>query len=641
MKQPLRVLHLEDNPFDAELIQRMLSAEGIKCDIVRVETQEQFSAELAKADYDIVLADYALPSFNGMTALAITRQNRQDIPFILISGTVGEEVAVEALKSGATDYIIKQRISRLPFAVRRALQETRERADRKHAEEQRYAAEVKYRNLVEKLPGIVYIAEFGVKGKWLYVSPPVESILGYTPAEIMETAGAWYQLMHPEDRERVLNVETESLRTGDQFVSEYRMHARDGSIVWLRDEGSVLHDPPLIQGVMLDITRAKKAEEEKEILEKQYRQVQKMEAIGRLAGGVAHDFNNLLMAVSGYCELMQLRLTPTEDHLNEPIKEIQKTIEQGARLTKQLLAFSRNQIQEMRMLDLNEIIRNMEKMLQSLLREDIQLRTELEEPLWPVKADQGQIEQVVMNLVVNARDAMQQGGKLTIRTYNTEKDTRFENGFVTLAVIDSGSGMHPDTLAHIFEPFFTTKEKAGGSGLGLATVYGIVKQSGGEIQVSSELGSGTTFLIAMPRPKEEAMADQTFPLSSEKKREVEYQTILFVDDCEDVRRPLSQLLERKGYKVLQFFDGKEALDAARQHKGPIHLLITDILMPQMNGLELAIRVKTMLPELKVLFVTGLSTETARATWQLESDAAVIQKPASFAMLLQKIQELLG
>jgi len=191
MKQPLRVLHLEDNPFDAELIQRMLSAEGIKCDIVRVETQEQFSAELAKADYDIVLADYALPSFNGMTALAITRQNRQDIPFILISGTVGEEVAVEALKSGATDYIIKQRISRLPFAVRRALQETRERADRKHAEEQRYAAEVKYRNLVEKLPGIVYIAEFGVKGKWLYVSPPVESILGYTPAEIMETAGAW------------------------------------------------------------------------------------------------------------------------------------------------------------------------------------------------------------------------------------------------------------------------------------------------------------------------------------------------------------------------------------------------------------------------------------------------------------------
>jgi two-component system cell cycle sensor histidine kinase/response regulator CckA len=492
-------LHLEDDPFDAELIQRILSAEGITCDVVRVDTQERFAAELATGDYDIVLSDYALPSFDGMTALAITRQNKQDIPFILISGTVGEEVAVEALKSGATDYIIKQRISRLPFAVRRALQEARERADRKNAEEQRHTAEVKFRNLVENLPGIVYLAEFGARGKWLYVSPPVKSILGYSPAEIIATAGLWTKLIHPEDRERVLTAEAESLKAGEQFVSEYRMHARDGRIIWLRDEGSVLHDPPLIQGVMLDITRVKNAEEEKGILEKQYREAQKMEAIGRLAGGLAHDFNNLLMAVDSYCELMHLQLTVSEERLNEPLKEIQKIIEQGSRLTRQLLAFSRNQIQEKRILDLNEIIRNMEKILQRLVREDVELRMQLQESLWPVKTDQGQIEQVVINLAVNARDAMPQGGTLTIRTFNTEKDTRFENGFVTLEVIDTGSGIESDIVAHIFEPFFTTKERAGGTGLGLAMVYGIVKQSGGEIQVSSELGRGTTFSIALPR----------------------------------------------------------------------------------------------------------------------------------------------
>jgi signal transduction histidine kinase len=394
-----------------------------------------------------------------------------------------------------------------------------------------------------------------------------------------------------------------------------------------------------------DRRERKKAEEALRRSEEQLRQSQKVEAIGRLAGGIAHDFNNLLTVINGYTELLLGRFQG-DDRTSKDINEIRKAGERAASLTRQLLAFSRKQILEPRVLDLNAIVVDMEKLLKRLIGEDIELTIDPASDLRRIKADAGQIEQVIMNLAVNARDAMPQGGKLTIETVNVDLNDAYASRhisvrpgpYVMLAVSDTGCGMNPEAMAHIFEPFFTTKGPGKGTGLGLSTVYGIVKQSGGNVWVYSEPDQGTTFKIYLPqvegavdRPPRERPGLGA-PGGSE--------TVLLAEDQQEVRALARQILEMSGYTVIEACGGGEAFEVCLQHKGPIHLMVSDVVMPQMGGRELAQRVALLRPDMKVLYMSGYTSNAIVHHGILNPGTAFLQKPFTPDSLARKVREVL-
>jgi len=380
--------------------------------------------------------------------------------------------------------------------------------------------------------------------------------------------------------------------------------------------------------------------------EEQLRQSQKMEAIGQLAGGIAHDFNNLLTAITGYSDLTLRKLQPA-DPLIRNVEEIRRAGERASSLTRQLLAFSRKQVLQPIVLNLNVVIAGLENMLQRVIGEDIELRTELDAQLGSVKADPGQIEQVILNLAVNARDAMPQGGKLTIETQSVYLEKEYAKQhisvspgpYVILAVTDTGTGMDEETQRRIFEPFFTTKEVGKGTGLGLSTAYGIVKQSGGNIWVYSEVGHGTTFKVYLPRIGEVAEEYEPTVMTSERVEGTE--TILVAEDEEMVRKLAVQVLELYGYQVLEAANGGAALLICERHEGPIDLLITDVIMPEMSGRELADRLSQVRPDMKVLYMSGYANGAIGHRGVLEEDARFIQKPFTPDSLAHKVREVLG
>jgi len=382
---------------------------------------------------------------------------------------------------------------------------------------------------------------------------------------------------------------------------------------------------------------------ERKTLEKQMRQTQKMEAVGQLTGGIAHDFNNLLGVIIGYSEILEERL-PAGDPLHKECLQIKKAGQSAASLTRQLLAFSRQQVLESKILDLNSIVRNVEKMLRRLIGEHIDLRTNLDPALGCVKADQGQIEQVIINLAVNARDAMGQGGKLVIETANVVLDEDYARRhqpqqpgpYILLSVADTGAGMDAETQSHIFEPFFTTKEVGQGTGLGLSTVYGVVRQSGGHIWVYSEPGQGTTFKIYLPRAGQMAGLQQPLPAPADALRGTE--TVLLVEDEEALRGLARSLLEASGYTVLEAGLPEAAFEIAKQHSGPIHLMLSDMVMPGMNGRSLAAKLAAVRPEMKVVFMSGYSGFTHAAL--ADSKIALLAKPFTRETLLRKLRETL-
>lgn len=384
---------------------------------------------------------------------------------------------------------------------------------------------------------------------------------------------------------------------------------------------------------------------ERRRLEQQFYQAQKMEAVGRLAGGVAHDFNNLLTAITGYSQLL-LSTLPTNDPSRADIEEIKKAGDRAAALVGQLLAFSRRQAREPKVVDLNGIVRNMEAMLRRLIGEDIQFMTHLAPDLGRVKADPGQLEQVVMNLVVNARDAMPQGGRLTVSTANvsltaTEARTRYpaQSGpHVVLSVTDTGLGMTPEVQAHLFEPFFTTKEAGKGTGLGLPTVYGIVTQSGGHIEVDTAPGKGTSFRIFLPRVDSPISPDTPRPTRGAGGGS---ETVLLAEDDQAVRQLVQKVLQRGGYTVLEAVDGDQAIQLCRNHPGQIHLLITDVVMPRMSGMDLARQIRALRPDLRVLFVSGYTESGVRRRGVPDPTMIVLQKPFEPEALLRRVRDLLG
>lgn len=484
------------------------------------------------------------------------------------------------------------------------------------------------------------IAVVDTKGQRLYNSPSYEKLLGYSQEELGKTSA--FEQIHADDRTAVVDAANDARRTGMGRTVEYRIRHKDGRWLTLESTASVVRnrDGEVTRLVIVnrDITQRKQ-------LEEQLYRSQKLEAIGRLSGGVAHDFNNLLGLMIGYSEALQERIPP-DDPYREAVDEIQNAGKRAAALTQQLLAFSRKQVLEPRILNLNTIIVDVEKMLRRLLGEDIEMQLVLAPNTCSVKADRSQIEQVILNLVVNARDAMPDGGKLIIETGNWELDRStvlrhpyvIPGPYAMLKVTDTGCGMDAELQSHIFEPFFTTKEKGKGTGLGLATAYGVIKQSGGYIWVDSEVGKGSTFRIYLP---EASAAAETLPEATAAPRiAAERRTILLVEDERSLRKLVRKTLSDAGHKVFEAGDASEALEVSRKTKDAIDLLLTDVIMPGMSGRKLADIVVAERPGIGVLYMSGYADGEIATHGTLEPGTAILRKPFTRDELMRRVEDAL-
>jgi two-component system, cell cycle sensor histidine kinase and response regulator CckA len=518
MTESLRVLLVEDSTTDAKLIVHSLGRTGRIVDFERVEDGDALRSALHRGQWDVVLSDSSMPAFSARAALAILQETGLDIPFIIVSGTIGEEAAVEAMHAGARDFVLKDSLARLNPAVEREL---RARTIR--------------------------------------------------------------------DAQRL--SEENELRLGEQL-----------------------------------------------------RQAQKMEAVGRLAGGIAHDFNNVLSVIMSYAELLLADMTPGEPKY-EDVKAIKDAGARAANLTRQLLMFTRQQVLVSKVLDLNEVLAGIDSMLRRMVGEDVEFVSLPTQPLGATRADPGSIEQVVMNLVVNARDAMPKGGKLTLETGNVVLDEAYARSHlgvtpgphVMLAVTDTGTGIDEPTLARIFEPFFTTKEVGKGTGLGLSTVLGIVQQSGGSVWVDSEPGHGTSVKVFFPSVDAAVDATHTtIPPTGLRGTE----TILLVDDDDQVRAVARAVLRKNGYYVIDARGGADALLASEAYPGPIDLLVSDVVMPEMSGPELAKRLMTSRPDMKVLCMSGYTDDSIVRHGVLEASMEFLQKPITPPALMLRVRQLL-
>jgi two-component system, cell cycle sensor histidine kinase and response regulator CckA len=510
-------------------------------------------------------------------------------------------------------------------------------SERTRNEHARQDAETLYRSLVEQLSAVTYIAELGLEGEWLFVSPQIESLLGFSAREWLADSANWIHHVHSEDRQIVSAAEDTTL-SGSSFRAEYRMFRRDGKIVWINDSGSLVPGPDgrqLLHGVLLDVTEQKQ-------LQSHLSQSQRMEAVGQLASGVAHDFNNLLTIIKGYSSLLIERNPQGADA--HAVEEIQQAADRAASLTHQLLAFSRKQTLQPRVLDLNTIVHGLEMMLRRVLTENVELVIYPAPDLGFVKADPVQMEQVLINLVVNARDAMPKGGRLVIATAPHEVMATSGEGealiragsYVTLSVSDTGIGMDASTRARIFEPFFTTKEVGKGTGLGLATVYGIIKQSNGHIEVESESGKGATFRVSLPRVEQEVVAVRKTTMAETHRRGTG--TILLAEDEPLLRELGETILTQAGYKVVSAPSPDMLQSFVAGYNGKIDLLLTDVVMPGISGPELVKVVKTRWPEVRVLYMSGYADDEIE---DLDRDAGFLQKPFTPSELTAKIAEVLG
>ncbi len=753
----LRIVHLEDDPADHQLVLHELRKAGYCPECTAAEDEAGFTAALA-ANPDVILCDWNLPGFDAPRALEIVSERCPDIPVLVVSGSIGEESAVRAIKLGATDYLLKDRLGRLGQAVKQALVQRDLRDAERRARDEVRASEARYRALADGIPQIVWTAR--PDGANEYFNRHAADYTGIQPEDL--AGWRWERICHPEDRTVTLNAWAAIRQTGTprdvefrlrRWDGEYRWHVcrqvalrgptgavvqwigtctdihdqkaaaesqardaqilagvrdavivtdlggvvtywnegatalfgwtaeemigrpyadrfppsvreeiarqiqervggtdwrgeyedfkKDGSRVWVdarvrrydRADGT----PAGILGVSHDITERKR-------LEEQFRHAQKMEAVGRLAGGVAHDFNNLLTVINGYADLY-LPKTPEGHPHRAALTAIRDAGERASALTSQLLAFSRKAIVSPRVLDLNDVVTQAERLLRRLIGEDIRLATVLVPTGCLVEADPNQLDQVIMNLAVNARDAMPTGGSLTIETRRTQLavSTATEAGdvppgsYVELVVRDNGCGMSCETKRRLFEPFFTTKDPGKGTGLGLAVVHGVVKQAGGHVSVESAVGAGTTFRILFP----EAAAPPPKPSSGSacvSRRGSE--TILLVEDEDSVRTLCRIALETQGYKVITAGCGQEALRVIAGRAEPVRLLVTDVVMPGMSGRELVVAARASLTDLRVLYVSGYTDDSVLRHGIKDDTDAFLQKPFTPLGLTRKVRAVL-
>jgi len=773
-KTALNILSLEDSQQDFELIRELLIDTGWDFKMDRVEKEQEFISALQKKKYNIILSDFKLPEYDAFKALRKTIEICPDIPFIVVSGTIGEETAIKLIKQGAIDYILKDKPTRLPSAIKRALEEAKEKILLKMSEEKLRESGERFRNAITYAPyplmihadgKVLQLSEEWIKqtgytiddiptikkwslkayGKdavpsqefidnlykidkrqydgerkvkikdgsnrlWDFSSSPIgtlpngkkivismafditerkhaeeelhtsrdllSSVLENIPMRVFwkdielhflgcnsafaKDAG----MSHPEDLigkddfQMAWSEDAELYRADDKRVIdsntpklgyEEPQTTPDGHTVWLHSSKVPLRDAKgKVIGLLAiydDITERKNAEKEHERLQNQLQQAQKMESVGRLAGGVAHDYNNISSVILGYSELALDKLEQS-DPLYGDLMEILTAAKRSTDITRQLLAFARKQTIAPEVLDLNDSIGDLLKMLRRLIGEDIDLAWLPGIEVWPIKMDPSQINQIMANLCVNARDAIANVGRVTVETKNIklDKDDCFDHDgavpgeYIELSVSDDGCGMTPETRDNIFEPFFTTKGTKG-TGLGLSTVYGIVKQNNGLINVYSEPEKGTTFKIYLPIyvgqiVKEHSEKEIELPLSRG-------ETVLLVEDDESILKIVKRILEELGYAVLFSSSPMEAISLATEHADEINLLITDVVMPEMNGRELSERLQSLYPNLKTLFMSGYTADIIAKRGVLESGVNFIEKPFSNKDLAFKIREVMG
>jgi two-component system cell cycle sensor histidine kinase/response regulator CckA len=632
----IRILLAEDNPDDATLIKRELAKSGVDVTIRRVDSAAAFRIALDEVDPDVVLTDHSMPQFTAHDALKIARDARPQTPVIVVTGSLDEETAADYIKEGAADYILKTHLTRLPAALVGALERRRALIATDAAHKALLGSEAKFAKAFNANPSGMAITT--MDGGVVDVNEAFVRTLGYSREEAIGRStvelGVWPT---PEERLRVIQ---QAQAFGRVQAVEIEVRTKEGVSRTLLYSAELidLDGAPHVLVLTTDIT-------ERRQLEDQLRQAGKMEAVGQLAGGVAHDFNNILTAILGYADLLAADL-PTADRRLEDVDEIRKAARRATALTRQLLAFSRKQVLEPRVLGLNELVDNMDKMLRPILGENVELRAAPAADLHAVRADPNQIEQVILNLAINARDAMPKGGKLTIETANVELDADYAarhatvvpGHYVMLAVGDTGTGMDEATQKRIFEPFFTTKEAGRGTGLGLSTVYGIVKQSGGSIWVYSELGKGTTFKIYLPAV--DAPAEGLGRAAAPAKDLSGTETVLLVEDDEQLLHLAQRALTARGYTVLAADRGATALDIARRHQGSIHALLTDVTIPDMDGRALAAALRAERPEMRLLYMSGYADQAIVHHGVLDADVAYLPKPFTTEAIARRVREVL-
>jgi two-component system, cell cycle sensor histidine kinase and response regulator CckA len=758
----LQVLVVEDDEDDFFHLRQLLRTTVGDADVERAATAGAALEMASDHRHDLCFVDYWLGDKDGLEVLRGLRQREVAAPIIFLTGQGDEEVAVQAMKAGATDYLLKSKLTAptLEAAVRYALTLRRKEEAVRVARRALRASEQRFRALVENSSDAIVLLD--AQATIVYASQSVRRMRGYAPEEVVETnafdylhpeeqaglratfqemlqapgtpfilqyrglhkSGEWRfleatatnrlpedavgavvinerdvterkraeeALRESEERYRLLfernlagvyrvslegkfvqandslarmlgcqsqtellgrdtaeffqnrDAMVEELRARGQVIS-FEVNARrsDGSVAYFLINSTLLQDKEgrVVgrQGTVLDIT-------ERRALEQQLLHAQKMEAVGQLAGGVAHDFNNLLMVISSYAELLSESICATNDKAKQQADEILDAARRAAGLTQQLLAFSRKQVMSPRILDLNTVLRDIGRMLPRLIGEDIQVVVRPGAELWKVKADPAQIEQVIMNLAVNARDAMPRGGQLVLETSNVQLDEEYARRHVGVApgehvmltVSDTGCGIAPDILPHIFEPFFTTKDQGKGTGLGLPTVYGIVKQSGGWVWVYSEVGHGAVFKVYLPRA--EATAEHGYGNEGAGPPPRGSETILVVEDEEAVRESTCEYLLGRGYTVLPGKNGADALQMLEHFRGRLDLLVTDVVMPGMSGAELGKRLRGLRPEARVLYISGY-TESMVVQHGIEAATGFLQKPFTLKALAHKVREVL-
>jgi PAS domain S-box-containing protein len=641
----IRILVVDDAVEHAEMVTEFLRATGAwpHAEIRIAETYDDALAMLTTPPvYDLSVVDYMLGSRDGLGLLRELKERGIDTAVIVLTGQGAENVAVEAMKSGAADYLSKSSltIEGLERAVRHALALRAGEKQRRQAEAALRASEERFRALVENSSDALLLVD--AEGRVTYISPSSSRHLGWGSDEML--GQSIFDFLHPDDRDAMSMKLAEVLRSpGKPVTQDIRLQHADGS--WRAIESIAVNrlSDPSVEAIVVnarDITDRRK-------LEEQLRHAQKMEAVGQLAGGIAHDFNNLLTAILGYCNLMRDDM-PAEDPLRADLDEIHTAGERAASLTRQLLAFSRRQMLQPQVVDMNSVVQQLEKLLRRLISENVELVTALARDLLSVRVDPASIEQILVNLTVNARDAMPHGGRLTIETSNVDLDETFAIAhvpmkparYVMLAVGDTGEGMDADTQARVFEPFFTTKEQGKGSGLGLATVYGMVKQSGGYIWVYSEPGHGTVFKVYFPPAEQRAKtSDQDNAGRRSSDALHGWETVLLVEDEDAVRALAREVLRRHGYVVLEARHGVDAVRMAERHPDDIHLMITDLVMPHMGGRDLVERLAAVRPKMKVLFMSGY-TDHALMHRDLTPGTAFLQKPFTPETFVRKVRSVL-
>ena len=639
----IKVLLIEDNPGDIRLIQEMLKEAGVKFKMNLADRLSTGLEHLMKGAPDVILLDLGLLDSQGFDTFKRVHTQVSHVPIIVLTGLADKTLALKAVREGAQDYLVKSQIDNnlLVRAVRYAIE--RKRVEKALLESQRTLEAV-----VETAPSLIVLTD--PEGQILLFNRACEELTGYKREEVLGKTIP--ELFLPPEWIPVVQK-----RFADPYAPEVQAphenpwKTKSGEEWPIEWRCTVVPSPkdgrPCILGTGIDISERKRAEKEMAELQEQLRQSQRMEAIGQLAGGVAHDFNNLLTIIKGNSQLSLMGLKGEDPSLRRNIEEIMKATDRASGLIRQLLAFSRRQAMEMKVIDLNMLITDLDKMLRRVIGEDIELVIRLAEDVGRVKTDPGQIEQVILNLAVNARDAMSDGGKLIIKTQNVEIDEDYvwahvgvtSGSYAMLSITDTGCGMTPEVKDHLFEPFFTTKEVGKGTGLGLSTAYGIVKQSRGNICAYSEPGRGTTFKIYLPRVDEPLKEMSERVLRKESPRGNE--TILIVEDQEEVRKLTVQILRRQGYTVFEASHGEEAMRIAQEHaEEGIDLFLTDVVMPGMSGRELVGSLEFLLPKMKVIYMSGYTDNAIVHHGVLEEGVNYIQKPFTVDALVHKVREVL-